>query len=474
MDISDHVTQRSEARVGTVLKGKWRLDRVLGVGGMATVYAATHRNQARVAIKMLHPEVAVDAEVTERFLREGYVANSVAHAGTVKVLDDDVDDSGAPFLVMEMLEGETLERRTTRKGKLELQEIIALGVQILDVLASAHDAGVVHRDLKPENLFLTKQGDLKILDFGIARLREITPEASRTRAGSLLGTPGFMAPEQARGRWDEVDHRTDLWAVGATLYSMLTGNYVHEAETVQEQLILAATQRVPSIQDVVPDLPTAFAQAVDRALSFDKNERWFSARDFQAALRACAGLDEGPLSLPIPSSPSASDANTLVAPPELTSAITGRSLSTSRPVAHGISSVSPPESVRARWPLFAAAAGLLLIGGGSVLYFLSPPGAQAEVAPPATSVLAAPPATVLQPLGKATDEPPAPPTPSASAADVNEKPIAHAKAPTPKPDGKPVVKPPQPKSDPPQQKDPGTKTVVPTPKPGTNPFDRRL
>src|SRR5512140_2060973 len=106
MPLSDHVSERAQARLGATLRGKWRLDRVLGMGGMATVYAATHRNHSRAAIKMLHPEVAVDAEVTTRFLREGYLANRVEHPGTVKVLDDDVTEDGAPFLVMELLEGE--------------------------------------------------------------------------------------------------------------------------------------------------------------------------------------------------------------------------------------------------------------------------------------------------------------------------------------------------------------------------------
>src|SRR5262249_35673260 len=147
--------------------------------------------------------------------------------------------------------------------------------QILDVLAAAHNKGIVHRDLKPENLFLTKTGELKILDFGIARLREVKSEppprrgdangpSTRTRAGALLGTPAFMAPEQARGRWEDVDPRTDIWALGATLFTLITGRYVHHAGTLQEQLIVAATEPAPSIGALASGLPQHVVELVDR------------------------------------------------------------------------------------------------------------------------------------------------------------------------------------------------------------------
>jgi serine/threonine-protein kinase len=302
MPLRDDIAERAQARVGTVLNGKWRLDRVLGIGGMASVYAATHRNQSRCAIKMLHPEVGIDREVTARFLREGYVANSVGHPGAVTVHDDDVSEEGAAFLVMELLEGETLEARWSRAcTALPLREVLAFVDRLLDVLVAAHARDIVHRDLKPENLFLTRDGQLKVLDFGIARLRELSGAGTPgTRAGSLLGTPAFMAPEQARGRWDEVDGRTDLWAVGATAFTLLSGRHVHEAETANEQLILAATVPAPSLAAVLPDLPGPFAEMFDRALAFDKAQRFADARAMQRALREAreATGDSAPLSLP--------------------------------------------------------------------------------------------------------------------------------------------------------------------------------
>src|SRR5688572_2184628 len=298
MALREDVGERARQRVGSVIRAKWRLDSVIGIGGMACVYAATHRNQSRVAIKMLHPEVALDADVTARFLREGYVANAVRHPGTVKVLDDDLTEDGAPFLVMELLDGETLDARLARLGTLPVHEVAAIGAQLLDVLAAAHERDIVHRDLKPENLFLTRDGVLKVLDFGIARLRE-PHSGSGTRAGSVLGTPAFMAPEQALGRWGEVDGRTDIWAVGATLFTLLSGRHVHQADTVQAELVQAATRPAPALQSIVPDAPSDFASVVDRALRFEMDGRFRDARSMHAAL--CAVLPTNAL-LTVPGS----------------------------------------------------------------------------------------------------------------------------------------------------------------------------
>ncbi len=207
----DAIVRRAQTRVGSVVNEKWTIDRLIGIGGMAVVYSATHRNKKKAAIKMLHPELSMDPDIRARFLREGYVANSVEHAGAVRVDDDDVAEDGAAFLVMELLEGETLQARHQRRGqRLPPAEAVGIIDPLLDVLVAAHAKGIVHRDLKPENVFLTQDGQVKVLDFGIARLRELRDTNAATRTGSLLGTPAFMAPEQARGRWDDVDERTDL------------------------------------------------------------------------------------------------------------------------------------------------------------------------------------------------------------------------------------------------------------------------
>jgi serine/threonine-protein kinase len=290
------VTERvrnAKARVGTVLKKKWHLDQLLGVGGMAAVYAATHRNKKRVAIKMLHAELSQDEAIRKRFLREGYIANSVAQRGAVAVDYDDVTEDGLAFLVMELLDGETIEHRWRRKDRtLSPQEALSLVDQLLDTLTAAHRRGIVHRDLKPENMFLTRDGTVKVLDFGIARVRELsTPQT--TLAGSAIGTPAFMAPEQARGRWQDVDGRTDLWAVGATLYTLLTGKFVHAGENAQETLALAATRPARSIAERRPDLHPRLIAFVDQALSYDMAARFPDAATMQHVLRLTYAQMEG-------------------------------------------------------------------------------------------------------------------------------------------------------------------------------------
>jgi serine/threonine protein kinase len=281
--------RRGAQRVGSLIKGKYRLEKLLGAGGMASVYAATHRNGIRVAVKILHPEMSQDPEVCQRFLREGYVANKVGHKGAVRVLDDDVCEDGAVFLVMELLEGETLDARWERSGgHLPALQVLNIGHQLLEILAAAHAQQIVHRDIKPDNIFLTKPDDaVNVLDFGIARLREgLEGSATATRTGRTMGTPAFMPHEQALGRAKEIDHQTDLWAAGATLFTLLTGRHVHVAESVNELLVFAATKRPPKVLTLAPDTPIELANVIDRALEFEKVLRWPNARAMQAALDA--------------------------------------------------------------------------------------------------------------------------------------------------------------------------------------------
>ena len=277
---------RAQERIGSTLRGKWRLDALIGVGGMAAVYAATHRNGNRAAVKLLHPELSLDSQGRSRFLREGRVANAVRHDGAVKVLDDDASDDGLVFLVLELLEGENLEERCVRLGgRLPENEVLWVADQLLDILAAAHSRGIVHRDIKPDNLFLTCSGSVKVLDFGIAHLRELSTATTPTYGGRTMGTPAFMAPEQARGLWDEVDFRSDLFAVGATMFLLLSGHEVHEGRTQNEQMLSAMTIPAPPLSSVVPGVADAVALVVDSALAFDKADRWPSAERMREAVR---------------------------------------------------------------------------------------------------------------------------------------------------------------------------------------------
>ncbi|MEZ4300257.1 MAG: protein kinase [Polyangiaceae bacterium] len=300
---------RAARRVGSVLAGKYGVERLIGVGGMATVYAGVHRNGRRVAIKILHDELGIHAEVRRRFVREGYVANAVGHAGAVHVYDDDTTADGAPFLVMELLEGETLAERCRRcGGTLPARDVLALGHQLLDVLAAAHARGVIHRDIKPDNLFLTTAGVLKVLDFGVARMLD-DPGSQVTVTGARIGTPSFMPPEQALGRSAEIDGRTDVWGAGATLFSLIAGRTPHVAENAAELIVITATTPARSILEHSPELAPSIADALDRAIAFKREDRWDDARAMQRALeeahREVFGepLDPsavGPLPLPRP------------------------------------------------------------------------------------------------------------------------------------------------------------------------------
>jgi serine/threonine-protein kinase len=289
---SAQLVEKAKARIGTVLRDKWRLDTLLGVGGSASVYAATHRNGKRAAIKLLHPELAAEKDFVDRFLREGYVANKIDHPAAVQIQDDDITEDGNAYLVMELLEGYTLERRLRKKIAVPMLEALKFTEDLLEVIAAAHEKGVIHRDIKPANIFVTKQKVVKVLDFGIARITEATPglQPGATQMGMPLGTPAFMPPEQARGRWDEVDERTDIWAVGATLYALIIGDRPRRAPTSNEELLLAMTQPLPPLKDVAPDTHPEVCKIVDRAVAVEMKARWPNAKTMQQALRLAALL----------------------------------------------------------------------------------------------------------------------------------------------------------------------------------------
>jgi serine/threonine-protein kinase len=282
---------------------------------MATVYAATHRTGSRAAIKMLHASHAWDAEIKRRFLREGYVANTVAHPGAVRVIDDDVTEDGTVFIVMDLLEGETLDARRKRMGgALPPEDVLPLIDQLLDILVAAHGKEIVHRDIKPENIFVTHEGAVKLLDFGVARLRSHNPGSVTTLLGTMFGTPAFMAPEQALGRTEQIDAQSDIWGVGAVMFSLLAGRLVHVTQTLTEQLVAHASRPAPSLATLAPQVPASVVEIVDRALAFEKSARWSDARAMHQAVRdaqialgwpvppSLPSSIRGSISLPAPSS----------------------------------------------------------------------------------------------------------------------------------------------------------------------------
>ena len=446
----DPLLARSQTRVGTTLRDKWHLDVLLGVGGMAAVYAATHRNGSRAAVKVLHPEMSTNQFVRERFLWEGYVANAVGHDGAVKILDDDTSEDGSLYLVTELLDGETLEERRMRLGgRLPQKDVLVVVDQLLDVLSAAHAKGIVHRDLKPENVFLTRMGQVKVLDFGIARLRELSSPKGLTQSGAMAGTPAYMAPEHARGLSDEVDEKSDLWSCGAVMFCLLSGRSVHEGRTMNEQLANAITRPARSLALVAPDVELGVVRVVDRSLQFSKDMRWPDAASMQLAVRAAyEELDGGPISaaprLALDSSvPDRTMASTRAAGPRRTPTTTRPVASSSRPppriaglIPHQLAAWLPALPPRTRRDtVTVAGAGvfcLALVGTCSVAATRHPTvrvgtvsGAvvaaesQALFAPGAPQELSAP---AGPPLVAATDlplvmsAPPAPPAPASKPA----------------------------------------------------------
>ncbi|WP_437735350.1 serine/threonine protein kinase [Sorangium sp. So ce1335] len=279
------------ARIGTVLRGKWRIDSLIGVGGMAAVYEATHRIGRRCAIKILHPEIAVSKELRARFEQEALAVNQLGHPAAVNVIDIDTSEDGSPFLVMELLEGESLGKRAHGSSGIEERELLRVVSTVLEVLDVAHGLGIVHRDIKPDNLFLTSSGGVKVLDFGIARMKQGGSNV-RTRIGAMLGTIPYMSPEQVAG--GQIDGRADIFAVGATMFRILAKRRVHEGSTESELLIKMATQPAPALRTVAPSVSPEVCAIVDRALAFDPSRRYPTARAMREDIERALGANAAP------------------------------------------------------------------------------------------------------------------------------------------------------------------------------------
>jgi len=276
---------RHEKRIGTVVDGKWRIDTLLGWGSTSAVYAATHRNGHRAALKILHQALCADRAVCDRFLQEAGIANAIKHRSIVPIGDDGVTEDGCAFLVLELLEGETLEARCERKGgTIPLEDLAPIAEELMSALAAVHAAGVIHRDLKPQNVFLTRK-ELKLLDFGTARIFDRPIGSSASVQGLVIGTPSFMAPEQARGARSEIDAQSDVWALGATLFTSLSGQFVHLGRDAHQRLLAAASKPARKLADAAPSVDPRVAEVIDRALAFTKEERFADVQAMRVAFR---------------------------------------------------------------------------------------------------------------------------------------------------------------------------------------------
>ena len=267
------------SRVGTTVDRDWTITALIGRGGMASVYAATHSDGRRAAFTILHAEHAADADLRDRFLRERWVAQKIIHPGAVRMLGSGITDDGSLMLIMELLEGETLEA-ASRRERIPVRQVLRIAERLLDFLECCHAHGVVHRDLKPSNVFLTNDGEVKVIDFGVARARA----GRRTDRRMAIGTPSFMSPEQARGTSEQVDGRADVFALGAMLFSLVSGMSLRTGRDDDETLGIAAREAPRSVYLVAPDLPREVARVIDKALAWDPRDRWNDAAEMRAEL----------------------------------------------------------------------------------------------------------------------------------------------------------------------------------------------
>jgi eukaryotic-like serine/threonine-protein kinase len=300
----DHDEELAAQRIGSQV-GMWTLERVLGVGGMASVYLGRRTDGAVAAVKLLHPYFFEIDAMRKRFLREGPIGSALAALGPLceglpQVYESGVVD-GAAIMVMELLDGETVFDRLARMGTIPVGQVIWLAQKVLDVLVIAHAYGIFHRDLKPENIHIGDDGRVKVLDFGVARVTEALPEGTGelpeqtvTRMGTALGSGPYMAPEQARGDIRAIDGRTDLFGLGATMFGLLSGRTIHGDVPESNMLVAAAMEAAPALVTVAPTAPETVCAVVDRALAFHQNQRYPDATTMRADIAALRSGREPP------------------------------------------------------------------------------------------------------------------------------------------------------------------------------------
>jgi serine/threonine protein kinase len=281
--------QGAEALIRTVFEGGYRIEGLLGAGGMGAVYVATHLRLAkRVAVKVMTRELASSTDALARFHREAVVTGGLGHPHIVQVFDFSTTPTGEPFLVMELLEGEDLEHRLRRVGRLPAARVVHIVKQVASALAATHAKTIVHRDLKPANVYLLEvagESDfVKVLDFGISKVRGATTKL--TQAASVMGTPNYMSPEQALGKVDEIDERTDQWALACIAWECLSGAGPFVGENVPSVLFQVVHESPEALLPKVPGLRAQVEKVLRRALAKNKNDRFASVNDFALALEA--------------------------------------------------------------------------------------------------------------------------------------------------------------------------------------------
>jgi serine/threonine protein kinase len=438
---------------GEILAGKYRVERVLGVGGMGVVVAALHiALDERVAIKFLLPEALTNAEAVARFAREARAAVKIKSQHVARVIDVGTLETGAPYMVMEFLKGQDLSNHLRANGALPIADAVDYVLQACEALAEAHALGIVHRDLKPANLFLTTLADgspcVKVLDFGISKVTNPAasgPDLGMTKTQAVMGSPLYMSPEQMASSRD-VDGRADIWAMGTILYELVTGRVPFNADTMPQLCAMILQYPPDPPQSIRPDMPEGLTQVMLRCLEKDRNRRFGNVAELAHALvpfgsraaersaervsrvLSAAGISSS--QVPVPSLP---------APPQeaATNAAWGQT-----------------QHRRSNTALWAVLAVLALGAAGAAFFFMRPSepaatgpsgtaeatSAESAAAPAAESAPAAPtePAPAVSVV--APSLPSATSTPSAAARPVAARPPRPAKTATSRPTATPAPK----------------------------------
>ncbi len=431
------------ARPGEVLMGKYRVERVLGIGGMGVVVEARHLQlEDRVAIKFLLASMASNPEVVARFVREGRAATKIRSEHVVRVFDVGTLENGAPYMVMEFLEGSDLSHVVEQRGPMPLAQAVDWLLQACEALAEAHAAGIVHRDLKPANLFVIMRSDqsacIKVLDFGISKVNGVGPDLGITKTQAVMGSPRYMSPEQLRSS-RSVDARSDIWALGTVLHELLAGAPPFDAETMPELCARILTEAPSPLRTVRPDLSPELEVALMGALQKDPAARYQNVWQFAAALapfgtpaaqlsadRVARVLKVAPGALG-QSDPNARRSNLPSFPP-MQQALRG----TAGPWAGSQPEVRPPSSGKGWIAATLAMALLLVVLGGVAAVAYSRRATTASSTSSSSALVAPPPAASIVPL--VLPEPSAPATTSAaSPADSAAPPPVASVTSTPRP-----------------------------------------
>jgi hypothetical protein len=396
----------ADVREGDVLAGKYRVDKVLGVGGMGVVVAARHLQlDTKVAIKFLLPGMLASPEAVSRFAREARAAVKITGEHVARVFDVGTLETGAPYMVMEFLEGGDLAAWVQQRGALPVETAVDFVLQACVAVTEAHSLGIVHRDIKPANLFCIRRADgqltIKVLDFGISKVTDLGgsgPGMSVTKTSAMMGSPLYMSPEQMQSSKD-VDGQTDIWALGVVLYELLAGQVPFNGETLPEVCVKIATQHPPPLHTFRRDVPDGLKDVITRALEKDRARRYRTVAEFAMALgafaprRARVSLDR------IAGMASAAGVATggLPSPPEASMADTTAAPGTMSPFGHtapGRTATDTRTGGKRPWIFLggaAAVAGIVALG-----VVVGRPASRSDVAAPVSAAVAPPPQAAAQ------------------------------------------------------------------------------